>query len=171
MPAMKRALFLLALALSACTAPAPQIVTQSIYRNAATPIWSAAAFQPGRISGEWRQVAAFTPGESQGCRPGALRFEEGAAGLEVRGQLCLNGRLTRLSGPARSTGPGRLQLAGMGEWWVIWVDSGYRTLAIATPGGEFGFVLDRGSISGDRLRAAAEIFDFNGYPKARLRGF
>ena len=169
---MKRALALLTLSavLNGC-APAPEAVTRSIYRNTAAPIWSAAAFQPGKIDGEWRQVATYSTGENPGCRPGALRFERGASGLEVRGQLCLSGALVPVSGPVTSSGPGRLRLPGMGEWWVIWVDSGYRTLAIATPGGEFGFVLDRGAISGDRLRAAAEIFDFNGYSKARLRGF
>lgn len=163
-------MLVLAALLAGC-APGPQGVTRTVYRNSATPIWSAAAFLPARIEGEWRQVAAFSAGETPGCRPGALRFQRGASGLEVSGQLCLNGALSRVSGPVSSTGPGRLAVPGMGEWWVIWVDSGYRTLAIATPGGEFGFVLDRGAISGDRLRAAAEIFDFNGYPKSRLRSF
>ena len=59
----------------------------------------------------------------------------------------------------------------MADWWVIWADYDYRTLAIATPDGRFGFVLDRGAIPSDRLTAAAEIFDFNGYDKARLRPF
>ncbi len=67
---------------------------------------------------------------------------------------------------ARSVGGDR-----HGDWWVLWVDSGYRTLAIGTPDGRFGFVLDRGRIGPDRLVAAAEIFDFNGYSKARFKPF
>ena len=46
---------------------------------------------------------------------------------------------------------------------MIWVDVGYRTLAIATPSGRFGIILDRGALPADRLAAAREIFDFNGY--------
>ncbi|MFZ1481687.1 MAG: lipocalin, partial [Paracoccaceae bacterium] len=69
------------------------------------------------------------------------------------------------------TGPGRLAVSDMADWWVIWVDSGYRTLAIATPDGSFGFVLDRGRIGADRLAAAAEVFDFNGYVRGRLQPF
>lgn len=53
------------------------------------------------------------------------------------------------------------------EW--LGVDHGYRTLAIGTPSGRFGFVLDRGPIPADRLDAAREIFDFNGYATAALR--
>jgi apolipoprotein D and lipocalin family protein len=89
----------------------------------------------------------------------------------VQGELCLNGVRQRLSGLAAPSGPGRLQLAGQEEWWVLWVDSGYRTLAIGAPSGRFGFVLDRGAIPPDRLTAAREIFDFNGYVAGAFRAF
>ena len=36
------------------------------------------------------------------------------------------------------------------------VDSGYRTMAIGTPSGRFGMILDRGAIPPDRLTAARE---------------
>lgn len=162
MPRLK--LFLL-MALAAC-APAPK-TTVSAFRPADAPLYSAAAFQPARIEGEWRQAAALSAAPTPGCAPGAVRFQGGT----VSGSLCLNGRQVAVNGPYNISGPGRLQVPGMGDWWVIWVDSGYRTLAIATPRGDFGFVLDRGSISPDRLVAAGEIFEFNGHSKARLRPF
>ncbi|MBD3788696.1 MAG: lipocalin family protein [Sphingomonadales bacterium] len=57
-----------------------------------------------------------------------------------------------------------------GDLWLIWVDTAYRSLAVGTPSGQFGFVLDRGAqIPADRLAAAREVFDFNGYDTARLR--
>jgi apolipoprotein D and lipocalin family protein len=78
----------------------------------------------------------------------------------------------RLAGPLAAAGPGRFAAAGQQEWWVIWVDTDYRTLAIGTPNGTFGFVLNRGgAVPPDRLRAAREIFDFNGYDVTRLQMF
>ncbi len=160
----------LMLAFAACT-PKPVATPTTSFRPANAPIWSAAAFLPAKISGDWRQVAGYSTGDSHGCAPGHVSFRQNGARLEVDGLLCLNGQHVAARGPVTMTGPGRFTVPGMGEWWVIWVDSGYRTLAIATPSGGFGFVLDRGAIPGDRLNAAAEIFDFNGYSKARLRRF
>lgn len=154
------------LTLSACATPAPA----PVFRDAAAPIWSAAAFQPARVVGPWRQAADFAAGPGA-CRSGSLTIAPDPAGLRLQGTLCLNGQEVRLDAPARATGPGRLAVAGQGEWWVLWVDSGYRTLAIGTPTGRFGFVLDRGSLPPDRLAAAAEVFAFNGYPPRALRPF
>ncbi|MEZ5796322.1 MAG: lipocalin [Paracoccaceae bacterium] len=163
---------LLAIALTAVLAgclsqPAPV----AAFRPKSAPIWSAAAFDAARIEGRWQQVAAFSAGATPGCAPGGVEVRRGAAGLELAARLCLDGREVTAAGPLRMAGPGRMAVPGMADWWVIWVDSGYRTLAIATPDGSFGFVLDRGRIGADRMAAAAEIFDFNGYSKARLHGF
>jgi apolipoprotein D and lipocalin family protein len=142
----------------------------STFRNAQAPIWSAAAFAPGQVSGSWRQVAAFAtaPGD---CRTGTVEVTPAADGLGIKGTLCLDGKAQAIDVVARPAGPGRLSVGGTEDWWVLWVDSGYRTLAIGTPSGQFGFVLDRGAISPDRLAAAAEIFDFNGYATGRLQPF
>lgn len=160
----------LALVLAGCVS-AP--VRVPAFRPAAAGLWSSAAFAPARIAGDWRQVAAFATGAGPGCPAGSLRFAPapGGGGLEARGQLCLNGQAVAVAGPVQVVGPGRLRLPGMADWWVIWVDSGYRTLAVATPDGRFGFVLDRGAIPPDRLTAAAEIFDFNSYDTSRLHPF
>ena len=157
----------LALVLSACVGGGQKV---SVFRKAEVPIWSAAAFVPDRIAGSWRQVAGFAerPG---GCQAGGLEILPTAGGLALRGQLCLDGRLQAVNALARPAGPGRLAVAGQEDWWVLWVDSGYRTLAIGTPSGRFGFVLDRGAIPPDRLTAAREVFDFNGYVPGALRAF
>lgn len=166
---MPRLTLLLALLLAACVKAAPE--RTAAFRPAAAPIWSAAAFDAARIEGGWQQVAAFSSGETPGCRPGGAEVRRGAAGLEIAARLCLDGREVRASGPLRMVGPGRMAVPGMADWWVIWVDSGYRTLAVGTPDGSFGFVLDRGRIGPDRMAAAGEVFDFNGYSRARLKGF
>lgn len=148
------------LALAACAPKAPQ--TSGQFRTVGAPIWSNAQFDTARLVGDWRQSASFVAGPSA-CSAGAVQIRGDGAARGVTGQLCLSGQTLRLNGPLRATGPGRFQI-GDQTWWVIWVDTDYRTLAIATPSGEFGFILNRGgALPPDRLRAAGEIFDFNGY--------
>ena len=160
---MIRSLVLVAaLTLAAC---APKPVATG-FRAVEVPIWSAAAFFPAQAAGSWRQVAAFQA-EGAECDPGGVEITPEAGGLRLAGALCLDGSMRDVSGVATSSGPGRLMVAGE-EWWVLWVDTGYRTMAIGTPSGRFGFILDRGAIPGDRLNAAREIFDFNGYRTAAL---
>lgn len=73
------------------------------------------------------------------------------------------------SGPVMAAGPGRFTVGGGEAWWVLWDEADNRTLVIGTPSGAFGFVLNRDdTISGDRMVAAREILDFNGYDPARL---
>ncbi len=106
-------------------------------------------------------MATFQPSGAS-CSSGAIEITPEPGGLRLAGTLCLAGMADKISGTAPLVGPGRLRVKGE-DWWVIWVDSGYRTLAIGTPSGRFGFILDRGVIPVDRLNAAREIFDFNSY--------
>lgn len=159
---------LMLLALAGCAAPVPQ----AAFRPAGAPIYSSAAFDPARLPGTWRQGAAFAMPGAAACGAGGVTID--AAG-RIAGRLCLNGATVPVQGTLRAVGPGRVQVSGAdpggigAPWWVVWVDEGYRTLAIGTPSGAFGFVLDRtGPVPADRLRAAEEIFDFNGYDRRRL---
>ncbi|HSF64859.1 MAG TPA: lipocalin [Paracoccaceae bacterium] len=147
----------LLLVLAACAAP-------GAFRDTRTPIFSAAAFDPAAITGDWTQAAAFLP-PGAACRAGQVQIAPG----RIDGRLCVPGGDTALAGPLVPVGPGRLRPPQGPVWWVIWADTDLRTLAIGTPDGSFGTILvRRGGLSDDRLRAAAEIFDFNGYDTARL---
>ncbi|MFV0491007.1 MAG: lipocalin [Pseudorhodobacter sp.] len=132
------------------------------------PIYSNAVLEVPRLAGSWHQVAAFS--RNPGCAMGGLEITPDATGLAVSGKLCLGGRIRDISGRLRLSGPGRFTPDSPGfagaedEWWILWADSGYRSLAIGTPSGDFGFVLDRGPVLPvDRKNAAQEIFDWNGY--------
>jgi apolipoprotein D and lipocalin family protein len=155
------------LLLAACTSTGREI---SAYRNPEAPIWSAAAFAPAQVTGRWQQVAGFAA-EAGGCRGGAVTVDPAPGGFAVKGTLCLDGKARKVDALARPVGPGRLSVEGQEDWWVLWVDEGYRTLAVGTPSGRFGFVLDRGAIPLDRLAAAGEVFAFNGYRAGRLQPF
>lgn len=155
---MSRLILAAVLVLAACAAKPP---ASTGFRAADAPIWSAAAFLPAQAAGSWRQVAGFQA-EGASCGAGGVEITPEAGGLRLAGTLCLAGVARDVSGLAVPAGPGRLSVGGE-EWWILWVDTGYRTMAIGTPSGRFGFILDRGAIPGDRLNAAREIFDFNGY--------
>lgn len=159
---MHRLIPALVLLLAACAA---KPAAAPGFRAAGAPIWSAAAFQPAQVAGKWRQVADFRTDGT--CDAGGVEIVPDGAGLRLSGVLCLAGKAEKVSGTAPLVGPGRLRVKGE-DWWVIWVDVGYRTMAIGTPSGRFGIILDRGAIPGDRLNAAREIFDFNGYQTGAL---
>ena len=56
------------------------------------------------------------------------------------------------------------------QFWVLWVDEGFRTAVLGNPDGTFGWIVDRSTTGGaDRIKAAREILDFNGYDTGRLR--
>lgn len=156
----------LPLILAACLGGGPSSGT---YRDAGAPIWSAAAFNLATISGDWQQVAGFSPAKG-GCDRGAVRFAPEGSAVGVSGRLCLGDKVEKLRGRVEMAGPGRLMVGGE-EWWILWIDSGYRTMAIGTPSGRFGLVLDRGAIPPDRLAAAREVFDFNGYDTRSFHPF
>lgn len=172
---MHRLRWLCCLLVAACVAPVAEL--PGSYRLAGSPIYSSAVLDVARIEGRWVQVAGFGP-EASDCRPGGVDIRKAAAGLQAALRLCLSGVETRASGALQGVGPGRFALGGaavpgLGEpWWVLWADTDYRTLIIGTPSGRFGFILNRDRVlPQDRLVAAREILDFNGYDLRQLQVF
>lgn len=172
---MYRLSFLVLVLLAAC-AKEPDL--RHSFRDRSAQIYSNAVLDPARLSGSWQQVAAFgtKPG---GCAPGQVQFGAPSGGtIPLEAALCLNGDLQRFRGQAELAGPGRMvplgaEAKGIGQpWWVLWADVDDRTLVIGTPTGEMGFILNRsGALPPDRLRAAREILDWNGYDLNRLQLF
>ncbi len=152
------------LVLLGCAA-APQVAG---FRDQSAPIYSNAVIAMADLAGDWTQVAGFAAGP--GCAAGAVRIAPAGGDMAVQGALCLGGASVDVTGVYAVTGPGRMRLGDGAEWWVIWADTNLRTLAIGTPDGRFGFILNKGAdLPHDRLVAAREIFDFNSYAVARLR--
>lgn len=160
-------IILLALLLASCAKPAPQVTA---FRNPEVPIYSNAVMDMQGITGNWAQAATFAATDD--CRTGAVLIAQGRGGLMAQGTLCLGGVATDVTGPLVIVGPGRLRAVTGPDWWVVWADTALRTLAIGTPDGRFGFIIDRtGGLPDDRLQAARQVFDFNGYAVARLQVF
>jgi apolipoprotein D and lipocalin family protein len=76
--------------------------------------------------------------------------------------------------PTKKLGKGRFSVEmpnGLGrEFWVLWVDEGFRTAVLGNKEGDFGWIVDRSTKGGaDRVKAAREILDFNGYDVSQLK--
>jgi apolipoprotein D and lipocalin family protein len=157
----------LALLLSACGAAPPA----ATLRDPVRPIWSAAALDPLRLAGTWHQRSEAAPAGAPPCAAAPLVIAAAGPGLRFAGRPCLGGRPVELAAQARPAGPGRFDLDDpAGPWWVLWIDADARTMAIGTPEGGFGLVLDRSVRGGeDRIAAAEAVLAFNGYDSARLR--
>ncbi len=154
------------LLLAACAAP-QKTVTLGRYRAADAPIYSNAVLDVPRLAGQWRQVATF--GEAGACKPGGADITKAAAGLQIDYRLCQSGAEARGKGAMRLVGPGRFEVPNQpGPWWILWADVDYRTLVIGTPDGRIGFILNRGGFPADRVKAARELLDFNGYDLKQL---
>ncbi|SFH21052.1 apolipoprotein D and lipocalin family protein [Palleronia marisminoris] len=160
------------LVLAACAREMPLAPVPS-YRDSNVMIASIASFDPARFAGRWYEIASFPTPSRQGCTDAQSTYALVAEGLRVVNTCLRGGRAERIVGTARVTGPGRLdmQLDGvLGTYWVLWVDEGYRTAVIGMPSGRGGWILNRDpTIPPDRLAAAREILDFNGYDLSRLR--
>ncbi|MGH1368655.1 MAG: lipocalin family protein [Maritimibacter sp.] len=135
---MTRFLCALLLVWLAACAPAPTDTDTD------TDMRSIVSFDQARFAGEWREVQS-----------GALwRVAPNMTEISYPGGI----------GAAKLIGPGRIQVQGRrAPLWVLWVDEGYRTVVIGTPDRSFSLILNRGDIAPDRLRAAREILDWNGY--------
>ncbi len=150
------------------------------YRDASLSIYSNAVFDAARLQGEWVQVAGFQRPNGATCSGGRAIFgpPDAEGRLRLKTSLCLSGQDTRFDGYVDTVASGRFALSGadpkgIGQvWWILWADIDNRTLLIGTPSGDFGFILNReGRVPADRLNAAREILDFNGYDLTRLKVF
>ncbi|MEL7151210.1 MAG: lipocalin family protein [Pseudomonadota bacterium] len=148
----------------------------SSYRNPDVGLTSMAVFDPAEYAGLWYEVASFPTPFQSGCTNTQADYAlEDDGSLSVRNACFRNGALSTIEGSATVSGPGRLKVRLDGvpfaaDYWVLWVDEGYRTAVVGTPSGRAGWVLNREpTIPADRLAAAEEVLRFNGYDVSQLR--
>ena len=160
-------LIAMALCLSAC-------VGQN-YRDTSVQMTSMAIFDAQKYAGLWYEVARFPAPFQKGCTHTEAEYAvTGPATLSVRNSCMKDGRLSVIEGNATVVGPGRLKvrlgnIPFAGDYWVLWVDEGYRTAVVGAPSGKVGWILNRTpSIPADRLNAARQVLDFNGYILSNL---
>lgn len=167
---------LAALALGACAVEVPAPVpTGPSYRDQSAPIGITSRFDAKKFEGVWYVRAGFDP--SLGRM--AFRLIDTPKGPAMR----LGAFVCDPAGvcgdfaedlPLKRMGKGRYSVRmpdGMTrEFCVLWVDEGFRTAVLGNKTGEFGWIVDRSTKGGaDRIKAAREILDFNGYDIRQLR--
>ncbi len=145
------------------------------YRDQNVTIASMASFDAANYAGEWFEVASFPVFFQRGCRNTTATYvglPDGA--LAVLNECDTDDGPEQIAGRAEVVGPGRLtvQLEGVpfaADYWVLWVDEGYRTAVVGTPSGRAGWILNRTpDITPDRLAAARDVLAFNGYDVSQL---
>jgi apolipoprotein D and lipocalin family protein len=148
----------------------------AVYRDTSVPIGSIASFDAARYTGLWYEVASYPTPFQTGCRNTTARYSPlPDGGIAVVNRCVTENGETSIAGRAEVTGPGRLTVRLNGvpfaaDYWVLWVDEGYRTAVVGSPKGRAGWILNRDPvIPADRLRAAREVLAFNGYDLTELR--
>ena len=154
-------------ALAACNRSAPP-PAQTGFRNAEALIGATSRYDAARFKGPWLVRDSFGDGVAQVA---LVETTQGPA-FQLCSQIgCGDGGTLWL---AQQQGQGRYALSrpdgSTRTLWVLWVDEGFRTAVVGNPAGDFGWILDRSASGGaDRIAAAREILDFNGYDTDQLR--
>jgi apolipoprotein D and lipocalin family protein len=149
------------------------------YRDESVQIASSANFDASRYVGRWYEVARYPNPFQSNCAGAIAEYgpSDTPGTLSVR-NICLdaNGQATtEINGTATDEGLGRLSIRLQGvpvtaPYWVLWIDEGYRTAVVGAPNGRVGWILNRDpEIPADRLAAALEVLDFNGYDLSQLQ--
>lgn len=143
--------------LAACAAP-PATEVEIGLRNPTVPLGGTSRFDAARFAGDWQTVRCL-----------------GACARSEVYTVATDGVYVRSSGevdtPFLITAPGILrEMGGEDTLVVMWVDEGFRTAAIGDADGRWAAVLNRKRKAGaDRIAAAVEILDFNGWDVSQMR--
>ena len=146
------------------------------YRDKSLPMASIVGFEPGRYAGLWYEVASFPTPFQAGCKDTTAEYQvTGEGTFRLRNRCLIDGVPETIDGVAELAGPGRLSVKLEGvpvaaDYWVLWVDEGYRTAVVGVPSGRAGWILNRTpEIPADRLAVARDILRFNGYDVGALQ--
>ena len=139
------------------------------FRDPSAPISSTTRFEAARLAGQWQLRAAFTR-NGEAPAPASIGFYPGPPAGNIA-LMELRGLPPGGSFGVSQIAPGRFVSVETGvEYWLIWVDADWRTAAIGTPSGAFGWVIARDKTGGeDRLKAARDVLQWVGYDVTRLR--
>ena len=166
----------LATGLVACNAPLDSALESGAsYRDQETLIGVTSRFEESRFVGLWHLRAYL---------PASERYDQLAFGLDgTTPKVSLAANVCDAAGicgffaedlNAKRVGNGHYLIDTLNgtkrKMWVLWVDEGFRTAVIGNPEGTFAWILDRSATGGaDRIKAAREILDFNGYDVSQLK--
>jgi apolipoprotein D and lipocalin family protein len=141
------------------------------YRDPSAPIGVTSRFDADRMAGAWVVRGRMPPDAALGTV--SFVALDATPIMETIDASGTEPRKTVWHGEQRQ--PGRYEFvtddgSSRRDVVVIWVDEGHRTAAIGDPAGRFAWVLDRQPAGGtDRIRAARQILEFNGFDLGEMR--
>lgn len=167
---------LLALGLAACNAPQNSAIEAGpSYRDQKTLIGVTSRFDERKFEGLWH-LRGYLP-EAERFDQMTFRVDGTGPTIRLGANVCDAAGICGQSAEDLATkraGKGRYIIDTLsGEKrrvWVLWVDEGFRTAVVGNPEGSFAWIIDRSAKGGaDRIKAAREILDFNGYDVSQLK--
>ena len=119
------------------------------YRDTNVEMKSVQELDIERYLGEWHEIARFPVSFQEGCTN--VRAVYGKAEDEkvsVTNYCNKDGETTSIEGDATIEGPGKLGVSFFwflprGDYWVLWIDETYETVAVGVPSGNAGWILTR----------------------------
>jgi len=163
------------MALGACAVTPPTPDAGPSYRDRDALIGVTSRFDAKRFEGLWYVRAGFDPALGRM----AFRITDTPKGAVMRLGVFVCDETGKCGDYAedlavKRLGKGRFSVVmpdgQTREFWVLWVDEGFRTAVLGNKAGNFGWIVDRSTTGGaDRIKAAREILDFNGYDVGQLR--
>lgn len=173
---MRGLAFAALMGVAACSAPPPEpVAVGPSYRDPNALIGVTSRFDAKKFEGVWYVRAGYDPALGRM----AFRMMDTPKGAVMRlGVFVCDG--AGVCGdyaedlPTKPLGKGRFAVTMPDgqprEFWVLWVDEGFRTAVLGNKAGSFGWIVDRSTTGGaDRIKAAREILDFNGYDVSQLK--
>ncbi len=154
--------------LTACSGSEQQGV--ELHRDQKRNISSTTRFDAERFSGRWVIRGEFAHPENAPTY-GAVSFRQ--SGGKINSIDVSSGSSSAEHYAVTQPELGRIVVGNAPfetQYWVLWVDADYRTAAIGTPSGSFGWIIDRSRAGGeDRIKAARDVLGANGYNLSRLK--
>lgn len=127
------------------------------------------------LEGTWVEIASFPFRPQIGCADTTATYRVEAPDRVALVNRCLkNGREVVQPGTATVVAPGKLKVAlrGVpfrGDYWILALQDGGRTLIVGTPSRIAGWVLHRdANMTTAEIEAARAVFAASGYEAARL---
>ncbi|PZR00373.1 MAG: lipocalin [Cereibacter sphaeroides] len=161
-----------ALALSACQSYTPSS------RFDGTPMFVVKNLQPGMLAGTWYQVASFPTPFMDGCHLNTATYTplpDGRINLVNQCQMVDQpGVFRQQQGIGTISGPGQLTVrtgsALNTRIWVLDISRDGRTVILASPNRQAGWVLQRErKVTPEQLDRAREVYARNGFDAAALQ--
>jgi apolipoprotein D and lipocalin family protein len=133
----------------------PSSETKLALRNPTAPLGGTSRFDAARFAGQWQTLACIGTCASQVIYSSAAKRS-----------------LTRITPAGQAAylvaSPGVLR--GANTLVVMWIDEGFRTAVVGDADGSWAAILDRRRPGGaDRIKAARDILDFNGWDISKLK--